>query len=99
MTGPSTHEQVANLRREKHEIPTFFKKKILSLFRDWSIYSPMSREKSLLWTRDWGMWLVLPATKSPEQGNTFFEFLTIFVKTKYFPKTTKTLKKKFVIDQ
>ena len=35
---------------------------------------------------------------SLEQGNTVFEFLTIFVKTKYFPKITKTLKNIFMID-
>ena len=28
--------------------------------------SPLSREKSLLWTRNWGIRLVLPATESPE---------------------------------
>ena len=40
-----------------------------------------------------------PATESPEQGNTVFEILTNFVNTKYFPKTTKTLKNIFVFDQ
>ena len=39
------------------------------------------------------------ATESPKQGNTVFEILAIFVKTKYFPKTTKTLKNLFVFDQ
>ena len=40
-----------------------------------------------------------PATESLEQGNTIFEVLKIFVKTEYFPKTTKTLKNIFVFDQ
>ena len=40
-----------------------------------------------------------PATKSPEQGNTIFEIFDIFVKTRDFPKTTKTLKNLFVFDQ
>ena len=61
--------------------------------------SPTSREKSLLWTHNWGMRLVLPATESPEQGKTIIEFLTIFAKTKYFSKITKTFKNLFVIDQ
>ena len=51
------------------------------------------------WVLDWGMWLDQPATESPEQGNTVFEILTIFVKTKYFLKTTKTLKNLFKFDQ
>ena len=55
--------------------------------------------KISVWARDWGMRLVLPATELPKHGNIVFELLTIFVKTKYFPKTTKTLKNLFVIDQ
>ena len=51
------------------------------------------------WVLDWGMWLDQPATESPEQGNTVFEILTIFVKTKYFNKKTKTHKNLFVFDQ
>ena len=88
-TRPSTREQVTNLSREKHEIQTFekYSKSFSQLKHLPANESSVSREKSLWWTRDWG--LVLPATKSPEQGNTVFEFLTIFVKTKYFPKTTK----------
>ena len=38
------------------------------------------------------MRLVLPAIELPEQGK------TIFAKTKYLPKTTKTLKNLFDID-
>ena len=57
---------------------------------------PVNHKKISRWTCDWGMRLVLPVIESPEQGNTIFEFLTIFVKTKYFPKITKTLKNLFV---
>ena len=82
VTGPSTYEQVANLSREKHEKPIFLKN-ILSFFRDWSIYPPRSRQwvakKSLWWTCNWGMWLVLPATESPEQGKTIFEIFGSFL--------------------
>ena len=40
-----------------------------------------------------------PATESPKKDNTVFENFDIFVKTKDFPKTTKTLKNIFVFDQ
>ena len=54
---------------------------------------PASESRKIsVWAHDWSMWLDQPATKSPEQGNTIFEILTIFVKEKYFPKTTKHLK-------
>ena len=46
-----------------------------------------------------GMQLDRPTTESPEQGNTIFEILTIFVKTKYFLKTTKTIQNLFMFDQ
>ena len=46
-----------------------------------------------------GMWLDWPATKSLEQGNIVFEIFDIFAETKYFPKTTKTLKNLFVFNQ
>ena len=64
----------------------------------------MSHEKSLYGlatgTCDWtNPRLDQPATKSPEQVNTVFENFDIFVKTKDFPKTTKTLKNLFVFDQ
>ena len=52
--------------------------------------------KSFSWLKQ------LPANELPEQGETifFFEILTFFLaKTKDFPKTAKTLKKKFVFDQ
>ena len=38
-------------------------------------------------------------TESPKQGNVVFEiFFSVFVKTKYFPKTPKTLKNLFVFE-
>ena len=48
---------------------------------------------------DYDMWLDQPVTELPKQGNTVFKVLTSFVKTKNFPKTTKTLKNIFVFDQ
>ena len=45
------------------------------------------------------MQLDQPVIKSPKQGNTIFEILTIFVKTKDYPKKNKTLKNIFVFDQ
>ena len=80
-----------------------FLKNILSLFRDWSIYPPMSRQwvakKSLyrLTTGacDWSY----PRLSRQNRATLFLKFWQIFVKTKYFPKTTKTLKNLFVIDQ
>ena len=57
-------------------------------------------------TRQWvaknlyvGSRLDQPVIESPKQGNTVFENFDIFVKTKDFPKTTKTLKNLFVFDQ
>ena len=52
-----------------------------------------------MWAHDWDMRLDQPVTESPKQGNTIFEIFDIFVKTKDFPKTTKTLKNNFVFDQ
>ena len=63
-----------------------FLKNILSLFRDWSIYPPVSREKISIWAHYWGMRLVLPAIESPEQGDTVFEILTNFCKNKILSK-------------
>ena len=77
-----------------------FLKNILSLFRDWSIYPPMSRQ--------WVMKNLYDGLATGEydwfyprlsRQNRAIQFLTIFAKTKYFPKTTKTLKNIFVIDQ
>ena len=48
--------------------------------------------------RGWSMWLGWPATESPKQGNTVFWNFSVFVKTKYFPKTPKTLKNLFVFE-
>ena len=80
-----------------------FLKNILSLFRDWSIYPPMSHQwvaKNLCMgsrlghaigpTHDW-------VTNTGQ--HCFWNFDKFFVKTKYIPKTTKTLKNLFVIDQ
>ena len=39
-----------------------------------------------------------PTTESPKQGNTIFEIFSVFVKTKYIPKTPKTLKNLFVFE-
>ena len=44
-----------------------------------------------MWARDWDMRLDQPTIESPRQGNTIFEIFDIFVKTRDFPKTTKTL--------
>ena len=100
-TGPSTREQVVNLSHEKHENPIFWK--ILSLFRDWSIYRPMSHQrvaKNLCDGLATGVcdWFY-PRLSRQNKAKQFLNFLTIFAKTKYFPKTTKTLKNLFVIDQ
>ena len=53
--------------------------------------------KISVWARDWGMLLDQPTIESLKQGNTVFEILTIFVKTKYFPKKKKTLKHSKII--
>ena len=68
VTRPFTREQIANLSREKHESPNFEKySKSLSRLKHLPANEPsVSCEKSLWWTRDWGMRLVLPATESPE---------------------------------
>ena len=61
---------------------------------------PVSESRKIyVWAHDWNMWLDQPATESPKEGNTVFEIFDIFVKTKVFPKTTKTLKNIFVFDQ
>ena len=74
-------------------------KNILSIFRDWGIDLPVSRAKISIWDRDWDMRLDQPTTESPKQSNIIFEIFDIFVKTKDFQKTTKTLKNLFVLDQ
>ena len=87
-TGPSTHKQVANLSREKHENPNFEKyfKSFLRLKHLPANESPVSRGESLWWTCDWGMWLVLLATESPEQGKTIFWNFDNFCKNKVLSK-------------
>ena len=44
------------------------------------------------------MQLESPATESPKQGYTVFLKFSVFVRTKYFSKTTKTLKNLFVFE-
>ena len=74
-------------------------KNILSNFHDWGIDLPVSHEKSLCGlvtgTCDW----TNPRLSRQNRATLFFEILTFFVKTKDFPKTTKTLKNLFVFDQ
>ena len=95
-TGTFTREQVANLSRKKHKNPNFEK---FSKYFLWLGHWPANELwKIFEWACDWGMWLDQPTTELPEQSNTVFEILTFFVKTKYFPKTTKTLKNLFMID-
>ena len=83
-TRPSTRKQVANLSHEKHESPNFekYSKSFSQLKHLPANKSPVSREKSLWWTRNWGMRLVLPAIESPEQGKTIFEIFDNFCKNK-----------------
>ena len=96
-TGTSIREQVTDLSRKKHKNPNFEKySKYFSRLGHWLASEPWKISE---WACDWGMQLDRPTIESPEQGNTAFEILTIFVKSKYFPKTTKTLKNLFVFDQ
>ena len=74
-------------------------KNILSIFHDWGIDSPVSREKISVWAHNWDMRLDQPSTELPKLNIIVFENFDIFVKTKDFPKTTKTLKNLFVFDQ
>ena len=62
---------------------------------------PSTREqvaKIDLRTRDWGPRLDLPATELPKQGKNEFLKFSNFWRTKYFPKTPKTLKNIFVLE-
>ena len=97
-TGASTRKQVTKLSHENCKKPRILEN-FLSLFRDWDIDQPVSRETLLRKLVTEGMRLDWPVTKSPEQGNIVFEIFDIFVKTKNFPKTIKTLKNIFVFDQ
>ena len=85
--------------REKNNKNNKNLKNILSIFHDWYIDSPMSCEKSLCGraTRacDW----INPQLSRQNRATLFFKILTIFAKTKYFPKTSKTLKNIFVFYQ
>ena len=74
-------------------IKTQILKNILSIFCDWDIDPPVSYEKSLYrlatGTYDW----TNPRLSHHNRATLFLKILTIFAKSKYFPKTTKTLKK------
>ena len=92
-TGAFTREQVTSLSREKPENPDFWK--IFYVFfgigtmtRQWvaKTYCMSSRLGTYDWTNLW------PSRQN--RATQFLKILTLFVKTKYFPKTTKTLKKK-----
>ena len=93
--------QVARTSRRNTKKKTL--ENFLSVFRDWSIYLPMSRQwvaKNLCdglatGACDW----FYPWLSCQNRAKLFLKFLTIFAKTKYFPKTTKILKNRFVIDQ
>ena len=87
-TKASTHEQVAKQSREKSENPKF-SKNFLNLFHDWDFDLPVSRENLLSKFMTGGMWLDLPATKSPKQGCTVFEIFDILQKKNTFQKQLK----------
>ena len=60
---------------------------------------PMSLEKSLCGLATGACdWTNLQLSHQ-NRATLFLKILTIFAKTKYFPKTTKTLKNLFVFDQ
>ena len=92
---PRTSHQTELLETSKTQIL----KNILSIFRDWGIDSPVSREKIFVWAHNWDMRLDQSSIESPKQDSIVFENFDIFVKTKDFPKTAKTLKNIFVFDQ
>ena len=63
---------------------------------------PFTREqvaKLNTWARGWSIRLGWLATESPKQDNTVFWNFLVFVKTKYFPKSPKTLKKNLCLNQ
>ena len=71
-----------------------------SKYFSWLGHWPASEQRKIsVWARDWDMRLDQPVTESQKQDNTIFEIFDIFVKTKDFQKTTKTLKNLFVLDQ
>ena len=80
-----THEQVANLSREKPKNPDFLKK-FLSIFHDWDNDVPVSCENLLYELATGDMRLDWLATKSLEQGNTVFENFVTFCKNKILSK-------------
>ena len=83
-----------------HEKPkTHILKNFLSIFRNWDFDPPMSGEYSLSGARNWGHATRLTCDQVARIGQHCFEIFDIFAKTKYFPKTTKTLKNLFVFDQ
>ena len=85
-------------------------KNFLSVFRELSrenlcvplATGPFTREqvaKLNTWARGWSIRLGWLATESPKQDNTVFWNFLVFVKTKYFPKSPKTLKKNLCLNQ
>ena len=96
-TGPSTREQVANLSCENMKFQFFekYSKSFSWLKHLLANESLLSYKKSLWWTHDWGMRLVLLATKLPKQGNTIFEIFENFCKNKVLSKNNQNTQKSF----
>ena len=72
-----------------------FLKNILSLFRNWNIYSPLSRQwvaKNLCMGSQLGHVTGTTSDWVARTGHKFLKFWQIFVNTKYFPKTPKNSK-------
>ena len=74
-------------------------KNILSIFRDWDIDPPVSREKSLCELATGACDRINPRLSRQNRAKQFFEIFGNFAKTKDFQKTTKILKNIFVFDQ
>ena len=91
--------QISLQSKPRETLKTQNLKNILNIFHDWDIDIPVSHEKSLcgLVTRacNW----TNPRLSRQNKATQFLKILTIFAKTKYFPKTFKTLKNLFVFDQ
>ena len=77
------HPWISRLIESQETLKTQILKNILSIFRDWGIDPPLSREKSVC-AHDWDMQLDQLVTKSPKQYNTVFEIFDIFAKQKTF---------------
>ena len=80
-------------------IKTQILKNILSIFHDWDIDLSVSREKSLCGLATGACDWTNPRLSRQNRATLFLKILTIFAKTKYFPKTVKTLKNLFVFNQ